>query len=301
MYTPQLDWISACRFLVIDPQWRRKVWLGGWILLLPLIGWPAVLGYRKVAIDRLVQGTIPVLPDWGRGLWFYAWEGCKAMLVINGYYLPVYAWVGYRLSQAPQSAEIPWGWLALFFAVLPIFSTLITAAVLGFAQFYVSEPIFGWGEVAAITLAVSLLTFFIPAGFLNVSRTGRYLAAFDIPYALGFIRRHFRTYLECWIGSGVIAILAHAAVPFSPWGVVWCYLVIVYAFNEIPLIPTGTPPEYLQRSWFPRFRQSLWTSFPVATQGRFLCHYRQPEDQPLADCSPHFTCLIFGPIHVPVK
>src|SRR5580658_9037008 len=59
----RLDWRSACLFMAVDPSWRRKVWIAGLVLLIPVIGWPAILGFRKEAIFRLVHGNHPVLPD----------------------------------------------------------------------------------------------------------------------------------------------------------------------------------------------------------------------------------------------
>lgn len=85
----RLDWRSALLFPTADPEWRRKAGIGGLVLLIPVIGWVAVLGYRKEAVFRLIRRDAPVLPDWrGNGIRFLI-EGLKAVAVINTYYLPV--------------------------------------------------------------------------------------------------------------------------------------------------------------------------------------------------------------------
>ena len=61
----QLDWRSATLFVVADPQWRQKIIRGGWIVLIPLIGWPIILGYRSKAVFRLIGNQRPLLPDCG--------------------------------------------------------------------------------------------------------------------------------------------------------------------------------------------------------------------------------------------
>ncbi|MCU0718538.1 MAG: hypothetical protein MUC83_02450 [Pirellula sp.] len=66
-------------YVVLDPNWRKKIFLGGLLILLcHPIGWPVALGYRKVLISRLSLGLEPVLPEWkGNGFRFY-FEGIKA-------------------------------------------------------------------------------------------------------------------------------------------------------------------------------------------------------------------------------
>jgi hypothetical protein len=109
-------------------------------------------------------------------------------------------------------------------------------------------------EALAIGAGFGLMTFLIPSGFLNVSRTGRILSAFDFPQALGRVWRCGREYIEAWAGSGLISLAGHLCVPLSPWGVVWCYLSIVYCFNEVPLAAGDPEASYLQGSWIRVFR-----------------------------------------------
>ena len=81
----------AGAFVVRDPGWRRKILLGGLLMLLVnAVGWPVALGYRKALIGRLLDGTDRPLPDWSTGILHYYLDGLKALGVIFGYLSPVY-------------------------------------------------------------------------------------------------------------------------------------------------------------------------------------------------------------------
>ena len=82
----QLDWNSATQFPVADPDWRRRIIRGGWILLIPLIGWPIILGYRSDAVFHLLKNERPLLPIWECRLGHYLTRGLQAMIIINLYY-----------------------------------------------------------------------------------------------------------------------------------------------------------------------------------------------------------------------
>jgi hypothetical protein len=118
----------------------------------------------------------------------------------------------------PSTAEIPRGTLPAFFAVFPIFSTRIIPVLVFGEQFLVATPIFSWTDSLMIALVTGFLASLIPAGFLNVSQTGRMMSAFNSADSPRTIEVNFARYVEAWIGSGIIAVLAHAAIPFSPPG-----------------------------------------------------------------------------------
>ena len=98
----------------------------------------------------------------------------------------------------------------------------------------------------------TLATFIIPAGFLQVSRHRRYLAAFHLLDALSLIRRKFRLYIRAWYHSIVMSLGGHFAIPFSPWGVVWCYLGIIYVFNSILVEDPDESEVGTTSTWFAR-------------------------------------------------
>nr|MCU0714471.1 DUF4013 domain-containing protein [Pirellula sp.] len=212
-------------FVVLDPEWRQKIFFGGLLLLLcHPVGWPIALGYRKVLISHLASGRDPVLPEWkGNVLRFY-FEGLKAMGVIFGYLLPLYSILLCLLLVNGVRPNEYWLYAFLFFAVATMFSTLSFPSIVMywtlFSEGYRVPP---WISVLLLT-CYGLIVFFIPAGFLQVSRTGRYLSAFHLPDAFRTMTRHFRKYVVAWYRSGIMSLSGHFALPFAPWGVFWCYL-----------------------------------------------------------------------------
>ena len=105
-----LDWKSAATFVVADPDWRRKVSIGRFLMLIPPLGWPAALGYRKTLISRLNERSEPALPEWKGQVATQWWQGMKAIGVMTGYPSPIISWtalprcleVGGRQSRLKQ-------------------------------------------------------------------------------------------------------------------------------------------------------------------------------------------------------
>lgn len=268
MIKPQLNWRGASLFIQEDPHWRRNIWKAGLFLFVPIIGWPTLLGYRKVAIEHLVHGREPLLPKWDGNVLLYLREGFKALLVINLWFLPLLCWVIIKFMSHHQSSQVSWLAICSFCLALPILSTMLIPGVVLLGRFYVSTPIFSNEETLLIHLLFVATTFFIPVGFLNVSRTGRYLSAFDFRWTLPTLRRNFRNYTEAWVVSGIMSLIGHFIIPFSPWGVTWCYLSIVYLFNEVPLLKKEiNDVDYLKNSWFDHFRNRHFEQFKVRRKG----------------------------------
>lgn len=285
--------------MATDPEWKRKIGAAGWVLLIPIIGWPAILGYRTAAIEHLVSGQHPILPEWKGRLGTYTVKGLKAVLVINAWFAPVLIWVIVRLCQSPHADQVPWMMIAAFFLLIPIFSTLIVPTLVLFARFGLPEAAISMQEALFISAVFTLITFIIPAGFMNVSRTGRYISAFEIPWILGTISRNFRTYVEAWIGSSIVALIGHSCLPVSPWGIVWAYLAIVYFFNEIPLCdPNGNDVKYLSDSWFHKLQPTYWASVTCHST-RWTQVYSSTPGTDSPDIV-RLSALRFGPILVPL-
>ena len=293
------DWRSACLFMATDPGWKREIGIGGWILLIPVIGWPAVLGYRTEAISRLVGGEPPVLPAWRNRLRDYISKGLKAILVINTWYVPILFWLVWRLNQSPHCDLIPWFPLAAFFLCVPILSTMIVPALLWYSQLGLPEPAFTFPEAALISLLFGLVTFIIPAGFMNVTRTGSYLKAFQISWIVRTIAHNFRAYTEAWIGSSIIALIGHFCFPATPWGIVWAYLAIVYLFNDIPLSRAQHEDVcYLAGSWFRKMDTGYWDRMDCDVT-RWTRHYK-PASPEAQDHMCPVLALKIGPVFIPL-
>ncbi len=232
---------------VLDPDWRGKIWIGGLLLLIPVLGWPALVGYRSRFVPRLLGSEAPLLPSWRDETAAQVRDGLKALAVIFGYQLPLFVALGSVAATRGYVPEATAGWLCAFFVAWPIFSTLsFPVACLSLAL--APEAWLTQREALAFVGAYGLLVFLIPSGFLQVSLTRRYRSAFAFWRAIPFVLRHFRLYLEAWWHSALMSLAGHLAVPFSPWGVVWCYLGIVFVFNEL-LLHAGLVPH---SSWLAR-------------------------------------------------
>ena len=291
MHLLQLDWASAGRYVVADPRWKAKLWTAGLVLLIPFVGWPALLGYRREAVFRLADGASPILPDWEAGLWHYLRGGLQAVGVIHLYLSPIYLWFALRVANDAFVASVPWVPVVLFFLAVPIFSTLMIPAGLVYARWMLPALDVSEWELYALGAAFQLVVFFIPAGFLNVTRTRRMRSAFAVWPAVRLIARHPRRYLEAWVGSSVMSLLGHFCLPFSPWGVAWCYLGITYLFNEVPH-PAGGP--------YAEFRDRYFRGFAAVPNRTLTTRYEPLPEPPTTWPRSPFVAVRLGPVEAPV-
>jgi hypothetical protein len=229
----KLGWGPAFLFMACEPGWRRKLLIGGALLLAcPPLGWPMALGYRREVALRLVRGHEPALPGWGGAWRAFLADGLGAAGVILAYYVPFLGAFWALALDGPSVALQHPGEVLLFF---PAVVLLIPLGLPLLPLIYASS--FPWvrlsrPEAVALGLLFSTTAFVLPAAFLQVSLRGRYRHALRPGRALGFIARHPRLYLEAWTLSLAATALALASGPLAPWGVFWSYLVIVHAFNE---------------------------------------------------------------------
>ncbi len=217
-----------------DPDWRRKLWTLGLWLFVPVLGWPAVLGYRARFVRHLFGSQASVLPATNEGIVSFALEGMRAVFVIFGYLSPLYAALAltaWGRGFVPGALSLA---LAIFFVLVPIFSTLsfpLACWLLTVGEHALLSPL----ECTLFLGGFALIIFLVPAGFLEVSRTGKHRSAFAIWRTLPFVARNFAAYVEAWLSSGAMSLLGHWALPVAPWGVAWCYLAIIVSFNEVLL------------------------------------------------------------------
>ena len=290
-----LDWRSAGLVCTADPRWRSKIWQGGWLLMLPFIGWPMALGYRRLFVERLLDGERPLLPEWRGHRWIALRHGLGAMAVIHVWYAPVYLWLGLRTADWMPWEALPWLPVLVVAATFAIFSTLLVPAWLLWLRFGTDVEV-PQAELLLIGATFAAVTFFIPAGFLNVASTRRIVTAFDVPSSLRRIRAAPRAYVEAWLGSGILSLLAHFCLPLAPWAVLWCYLAIIYSFSELPEIADA---DAQPRSWYRYMRTQHWQHYCVRRVGlveRYEFHSVEvPRTGPPA---PAFRALCVGPLRL---
>ena len=274
-----------------DPAWRQKIFVGGLLLLLchPL-GWPVALGYRKTLIANLASGKEPLLPLWKGNVFYFFGEGLKAMGVIFGYLLPLYVTVFALMLSNGLKPDLMWAYAALFFVVCTIFSTLSFPALLFYLTFFSSDYRLPLPVSVLLMILFVAVIFFIPAGFLQVSKTGRYLSAFNLAEAFSTLRIHFRAYCRAWYHSAIMSLLGHFVLPLAPWGVFWCYLSIIYEFNSVL---NSESDRASSETWFTRLRteEALMVE---RTSNPFVFRCLNPADD--APC----VLLKLGPVMVPL-
>jgi len=241
MLRPTLDWRTPFLYMFRDPDWKRKIFVGGlWLLLFPPLGWPIALGYRREALSALVEGRRPILPPWG-GQWpRYLKEGLKAAGVILVYFLPFLSVFWFAAIDDWLTVETHALELAAF--VLAILLLLPVCLPLLPPLYWYLFPWVRLSPVEMILMGVVFwgTTFLMPAAFLQVSLHGGFQAAFRVDRMLVFVGRNLRGYLEAWAVSLVSTAVAAALGPGVAWGIFWSYLVIVYTFNEA-LFRSATP------------------------------------------------------------
>ena len=255
-----LDVRSACLFPTLDPEWREKLRHAGLVLLIPVIGWPMLLGYRKLTVERILLGSEPVLPDWRGAHWHCLIEGAKCCGVIATYMLPATClfWsFGGGLESYRETPIL----VALAFAVaLPIFLPLVLPLAVVYCAAIPENPI-TLEHAAAVMSLYAVGVFLVPMGFLRVSLTRHYLSALNVPACLRIGFGNFRMYLLAWKDSIAISLIGHFAIPFSPWGIAWAYLGIVYCFNEVLIRSAPGHSQSLGGALQLRLNPEHWSPF----------------------------------------
>ena len=278
-------------FVVKDPNWRQKIFVGGLLLLLVHpIGWPVALGYRKALISNLRSGTDPLLPTWKGNVLHFFVEGLKAMGVIFGYLSPLYLVFISLLIANGVHPNFSWLYVIFFFLACTIVSTLSFPTVLAYMTFFSPEYRIPWMISLVLFLAFVLIIFFIPACFLQVSRTGRYRSAFHISAAWSTLRLHFYPYCKAWYHSAIMSLVGHFALPFAPWGVFWCYLSIIFEFNAIL---HRDDQRHSAVTWYQRLQAEDSLSLEPTKSGTV---YRCLNPADIAPCG----MLKIGPILIPL-
>lgn len=235
----------AALYALRDPKWRSIYRAGGWWLLVPVIGWPVVIGYRRMLVDHLFAPKATALPRFRGQVGRLLVAGWSAMAVIFGHLLPVYAvFVGLWLARGwtPNAWTL---WCALGFVLWPLWSPLSLPLAIGAATWS------GWigsAEAALFAAAFGSVVFVVPSALLEVSRTGNYRSALRADRSIARVARAPRAYLRAW----AFGLVGQTLVPFTlvlwPWALFHAYVATVVRFNQL-LIDQGEAPG---RGWLAR-------------------------------------------------
>lgn len=198
-----MDVERAIVYVFDDPDWLKKVALGGLLLLVPVLGWLVVAGYGMRLIRRSYVGDDRTLPQWD-DFGGDAVRGLKAVLVLFVWSIPL--WVVQ---------------FALFCLIFPF-------ALLGEMESVRFSALFGLfaglGAVG-ISLFATVLQFLyllvLPLFLGRVATTGRIESAFD----LGAIAREARLVPGPLI---IVALLQVAISSVASIGMFLCLIGIVF-------------------------------------------------------------------------
>lgn len=224
---------AALSFMKRDPGWKRKLLIGGALFFpLPPLGWIMALGFRSLTGPRLVEGMVPVLPEWRGNLRLILMRGVTAVFVILAHFSPFllcYCWFGLD-SIAELRAH--WVEIVLFVTSIAVFPPLFLPTLP-----FVYALAFSWLSFSTIELLILAALFLgaifiLPASFVQVGMYGNYASAFRARSAWRFALRNMRLYIEAWILSLLVSAIAVAMGPLMPWGLFWSYLVILHVFLD---------------------------------------------------------------------
>ena len=254
-------------FFVVDPEWRRKIFEAGCLIFVPFIGWPMLLGLRKHVIVRLWSGESPILPSPRKDALKLAIDGIKCVGVMWAFMLPALITLLTLISLLGiQNLIAPIPLLLVFFG-FSLISPLVIPCVAAYLLVIASE--FTVIHFLLVFIPYCVGIFLLPSGFLQVSITGKYTSSLHLLSCLKLVRRTIGLYVQAWWQSIKVSLLGHVVFPFSPWGIAWAYLVIIYLFNRV-LVESETLPERYRGSWFENFDKSGLPSSEVEYEGSLV-------------------------------
>jgi hypothetical protein len=233
-----LDFGRAFRFVFEDPDWIKKMLIGGVMAFLGIfiIGTLWVLGYWTRLIRRVAEGHERPLPEWEDlgGLLREGWGAASVYgLYIAAVLLPFFVaifgmiLVGGGLAQISRGSE----------EASEAFGALTGVGVLAFYAFF-------W-------VAMLVLMVYLPAALTRHALTGRFATGFEFSENLAFIRRNFLNYALALVLYMLANFVAQFGVLACCIGVFpvsfWALCVFGWALGETarrdtrPLSLTRTP------------------------------------------------------------
>jgi hypothetical protein len=199
-----LDLGRAFSFAFQDPEWIKKMLLGGLFSLLGMliVGVFFVSGYFVRLIRRAARGEERPLPDWD-DLGGLFGEGVPVVGVYLGYVLPV---VLVPVLLVVVSAVVFGGTASLAHrseAAANAMGAMLSVVILGL--------------YALFMLVMFALMAYLPAALVRLALLGRFGAAFEWRENVAFIRRNFGPYLLT-LGFYLVASFV------AQFGVILCFV-----------------------------------------------------------------------------
>jgi len=228
---PTIDFARSFRFVPEDPEWIKKILIGGGFALLSvlLIGIPFVAGYWARTLGRVAAGDARPLPEWD-DLGGIFGDGLKLALVGLAYGLIAVLVLGSlgcvigfffvgagALEQQSQGAG----------------SVLAALGGLGAVGLYL-----------LLILAGLALHLYVPAALVRVALKNDLASGFDFGAHFAFIRGNLVNYLLSLLFYLVASFVSQFGVVLCCIGVFplafWAYLILAYALGETVRLNPGS-------------------------------------------------------------
>lgn len=195
-----MDFAKAFSFVFEDPDWVKKVVIGGIVSIIPIIGQLLVLGYMVAVGRNVIRGNPQPLPEWSD----------FGQFLIDGLYVFVIGLV-YALPIIVLMCIVLFPTLAIGGAFDSNTDELGAIGVLGiccFTGFSVLYAIFmGW--------------WFLPAALARYADTGDFMSALRFNEVLAISRANPVVFL-------VALVIAWAASVIAGIGVILCFVGVLF-------------------------------------------------------------------------
>jgi hypothetical protein len=220
----ELDLGQAFRFFFEDPDWIKKILIGGVFMLLSsvIIGGIFVGGYAMHVLRRVMRGEPRPLPEW-EDLGTYFGDGLRAF----GFYLVHLAVVGIIPAAIALMAFLVGGGLAAFGH-----SSRGASDAAGALVGLLIVALYGVTMVLML-----LLMIYLPAAFIRFVVLDRFAAGFEVAENVAFIRRNVGRYalaLVIYLLASFVAQVGFIAccVGYFP-AAFWAVCVAAWALGEV--------------------------------------------------------------------
>jgi hypothetical protein len=216
-----IDFARAFAFVPEDPDWIRKILIGGAFTLACaiLVGIPFVFGYSSRTFRNVAAGLARPLPDWDDLSGIFE-EGLRLTLVYLAHGLGVAVIFGliaavllapmFMLSTAPDKASDALG----FAGAMGVLVLYATVAIVGIA-----------------------LAIYLPSALARTALSGRAGTAFEWRENLAFIRDNLASYALALVAYLVASFLAQFGFLLCCVGVFpaafWSHLVLAHAMGDL--------------------------------------------------------------------
>lgn len=214
-----MDIGKAFSYVFEDPNWLKKVGIGGVVLLIPIVNF-AVFGYMLTTLKNVADGQAQPLPEWSD---------------FGGFFMKgLYAFVGLLVYFAP--ALVIYCCLAVLTAVASGSVGAVNqdagsavGGVLGILTICFQCVVGIYSLVAGLTLWAPMTRFAMSANQLNIF--------WDFKTNFDFIMKNLSNYAIALVVGIVASIVGQLGIILCVIGVIftlfWAYLVQAYLFGQL--------------------------------------------------------------------